>query len=307
MGGSGGGYFSGTQRPEDLARRTRNAEDQTRSEAFDTQIAGFLATLLARLNDRDIDATQNILRQICAELEIPGDGSIETLFGGSVAKHTYVDGISDVDALLLVDNTELANRSPSELIAWVAGKLRSRYGAGSVRAGSLAVTVSVGDMSVQVLPALRRGESFAIAGSGHGGWSRIDPQRFTRALTDANKRLGGKLVPCIKLIKGLIAKLPEKRQITGYHTETLAIEVFHGYGGQQTTKAMLRHFFEKVGDHVARKIPDTSGQSRYVDEYLGAANSLKRRIVADALNRLGRQIRNADGAESFNGWRMLFE
>lgn len=307
MGGSGGGYFSRAGTPADLARRTRDAEDQARSHAFDTDVAGFLSTLLTQYNDRDAEATQGILRDICAELSIEGDKRIETLFGGSVAKHTYVDGISDIDALLLVDQTELANRSPSELISWLAGRLRRYYGPESVRSSKLAVTVTVRDLSVQILPALRRGEQFAIAAARGDGWSRIDPQRFARSLTEANKRLGGKLVPCIKLIKGLMAKLPEKRQLTGYHTEALAIEVFRSYGGTQTTKAMLRHFFENAGDHVAHKISDTSGQSRFVDAYLGETGSVKRRIVADALNRVGRQIKNADGSQSVNSWRILFE
>ena len=64
---------------------------------------------------------------------------------------------------------------------------------------------------------------------------------------------------------------------------------------------MLRHFFEQVHQsHVTKLIRDSSGQSVHVDEYLGAENSLERRIVADALSRIGRKIRNADGAISLD-------
>lgn len=55
-----------------------------------------------------------------------------------------------------------------------------------------------------------------------------------------------------------------------------------------------------------KPIRDASGQSVHVDEYLGAANSLPRRIVADTLARIGRRIRNADGAKSVERWRELF-
>jgi hypothetical protein len=118
--------------------------------------------------------------------------------------------------------------------------------------------------------------------------------------------MDGKLVPCIKLAKAIIATLPEQRQLTGYHTESLAIQVFKDYKGPKTSKAMLRHFFENAPGHVKEPIRDSSGQSVYVDEYLGEANSLGRRIAADALGRIARKIRNADGARSVERWRELF-
>ena len=135
----------------------------------------------------------------------------------------------------------------------------------------------------------------------------MNPQEFANALTKANQRLNGKLVPCIKLIKAIVATLPEKRRITGYHTESMAINLFKGYDDLKTTKAMLRHFFEHASNHVTRPIKDSSGQSIHVDEYLDGENSLKRRIVADALGRIGRKIRNADGARSLDRWKDLFE
>ena len=72
-------------------------------------------------------------------------------------------------------------------------------------------------------------------------------------------------------------------------------------------RSPIRHFFEKAPDHVKQPIKDSSGQSVHVDGYLGGANSLERRIVADALGRIGRKIRNADGASSSERWKELFE
>ena len=171
----------------------------------------------------------------------------------------------------------------------------------------LAVTVSLQDKTIQLLPALRHGESFKIASSNGRNWSEVNPQGFANALTKANQRLNGKLVPCIKLIKAIVATLPEKRQITGYHTESMAINVFRGYDDSKTTKSMLKHFFEHASDYVTKPIRDSSGQSVHVDEYLGVENSLERRIVADALGRIYRKILNADGAKSLGLWKELFE
>ena len=307
MGGSKGGYFSGSHSPADLIRRTRVAEDQARTQAFDADVAGYLTSLLADFNARDTEGTQTVLQQVKADLELEASGTITTLFGGSVAKHTYVDGISDVDALLLIDDAALAERPPSELIGLVARKLRRRYGDTAVHAGTLAVTVRIGTTVLQLLPALRRGDGFAIASGRSDVWSSVNPQKFARALTKANQRANAKLVPCIKLIKAIVARLPEQRRMTGYHTESIAINVFRDYGGPFTPKAMLQHFFENVSQHVTRRIRDASGQSVYVDEYMGPDGSLQRRIVADALARVGRQMRNADGALSPDRWRQLFD
>ena len=307
MGGSRGGYFSGSHLPDELVRRTRLAEDVARTDAFDTEVSGFLGSLLTQFNDRDTDLTRRTIEKVRSELEIDTDGSIDVLFGGSVAKHTYVDGISDVDALLLVDRTDLADLRPSQLISIVADTLGSHYGSDAVHEGSLAVTVDVGGSTVQFLPALRRGDGFAISSGREDTWSQINPQRFARALTDANRHLDGKLIPCIKLVKGIVARLPEQRRMTGYHVEAVAIKVFRRYDGAHTTKAMLRHFFEHAGSHVIHHIRDSSGQSVHVDEYLGSEGSLPRRIVADALTRVGRQMRNADGARSMDRWKHLFD
>jgi hypothetical protein len=306
MGGTGGGFFSGKVSPDDLARKTREAEEKAQDEAFETEVAGFLASELAQYNDRDVDGTQRVFEAVKKDLQSDCGGTVDLLFGGSISKHTYVDGLSDVDALVLMERTELKRKEPKELQRFLADCLRARYGKDSVTLGKLAVTLTHEGQTIQLLPALRDGKKFKIASYDAKGWSRIDPVGFAEALSRANKAMDGKLVPCIKLAKSIIATLPEQRQLTGYHTESLAIQVFKGYNGPKTPKAMVPFFFDKAPDHVKQPIRDSSGQSVYVDEYLGEADSLERRIVADALGRIARKIRNADGARSLERWKELF-
>ena len=205
-----------------------------------------------------------------------------------------------------MDRSELKDKQPNQLQRVLADCLRARYGKDSVTVGALAVTLTHDGNTIQLLPAVRDGKKFKIASYDGKGWSRIDPSGFATALTKANKAMDGKLVPCVKLVKAAISTLPEQRRLTGYHTESLAIQVFKGYDGPKTPKAMVRHFFENAPDHVKQPIKDSSGQSVHVDEYLAGANSLQRRIVADALGRIARKIRNADGAQSLDSWKDLF-
>jgi hypothetical protein len=307
MGGSGGGFFSGQVSPDDLVRRTREAEEKASSEAFETEVSEFLASELAQYNDRDAEGTQAVFGSLKKDLEADGEGTVDLLYGGSISKHTYVDGLSDVDALVLMDRTDMKDKQPQELQAFLAECLRTRYGRDSVTCGTLAVTLTHDGKTIQLLPALRDGEKFKIANYDGKGWSRIDPKGFAEALTKANKAMDGKLVPCIKLAKAIIATLPEQRRLTGYHTESLAIKAFKAYDGVKTPKAMLHHFFDTASENVKHPIKDSSGQSVHVDEYLGDANSLARRIAADALGRIARKIRNANGAHSLESWKELFE
>jgi hypothetical protein len=305
-GGSGGGFFSKGSRPDELARRTREAEEQARDDTFEASVAGFLAAELAVYNDRDVSGTEAVLDALKRDLENEVEGTVDLLFGGSVAKHTYVDGLSDVDALVLMGRPDQNKESPEKLKKILAECLVARYGESAVAARTLAITLTLHDKTIQLLPALRDGKKFRIAASDGASWAQIDPAGFATALTKCNQAMDGKLVPCIKLAKAIIGSLPEQRRLSGYHVESLAIQIFKGYQGPKTPKAMVRVFFEKAAEDVKQPIKDSSGQSIHVDEYLGEPHSLSRRIVADALDRIARRIRNADGARSLEGWKELF-
>ena len=308
MGGSGSsGMFSGRLEGEELAKRARRAEDMARTGEFDTSVSDYLGTLLVEYNSRDTAGIRKVLEEVVDDLGAHSEGVETTLFGGSVSRHTYVSGLSDVDALVLFDTRELDGKGPEELKEVLAESLRVRHGASVVEVGTLAVTVQTNLGTIQLLPALRTGDSFRIPDAHGEGWARINPRRFAAALSRHNNRLGGKLVPCIKLIKAIMSHLPESRRLTGYHTEAMAIDVCRRYGGPKTTKSMLRFFFERAGTHALRPIRDSTGQSIHVDEYMGTADSLERRIMANTLNLLGRRLRNADGAGSLQRWKDLFE
>lgn len=306
MGGSGGGFFSRDAQPGALQKKTREAEERNLNQAFERKVSSFLGSELEQYNRRDIDHIGTVLHSIKSDLEDDFGGVVDLLYGGSIAKHTYVDGLSDVDALVLVDRSELAENQPKELQKVFAATLRARYGDEALRIGQLAVSVNISGQDFQFIPALRHGDKYKIAASDGKRWSQIDPTGFANALTKANREMDSKLVPCIKLSKAVIATFPKPRQISGYHTESLAINVFKGYSGPKTTKAMLLRFFESGADLVRRPIRDSSGQSIHVDEYLGQKDSVERRIISDAFSRVVRRIRNADGARSLEKWHELF-
>jgi hypothetical protein len=302
VGGSGGGGFFDRSSPEEVQRAIRDLEDRTRNQAFDIEVSTSLGEILAEYDHRDVVGVSRALEQVKSALESQIEGSIDARFGGSVRKHTYVDGVSDVDALLFLRDQELSSMSPQTVLDYFEERLSDKMAGWQASRGRLSVELRKGDIILQLLPAVREGNVTRIPSDTDDRWSRINPSAFFRHLTRANEHLGNKLVPTIKLVKIINAVQPQAMRLSGYHIESLAIEVFKNYDGPQNPKAMLEHFFDKAPVAVLRPITDKSGQSVHVDDYMGPANSEARRSASAGLNRIARQMKNANAMGSKREW-----
>ena len=83
--------------------------------------------LLVEYKRRDGTRVAKRLEVICDSLNRAGHRAVQTKFGGSVSKHTYVSGISDVDVLLIVNHTGFKNRPPSDALKAVRKVLKHQY------------------------------------------------------------------------------------------------------------------------------------------------------------------------------------
>jgi hypothetical protein len=296
-GGRGGGGFFGGANPADIKKGLEQAIKETERKSLEIGIDEVIGKLLAVYNDRDRDRIAKCLGEIeeCASDTIEGLETI--LFGGSIAKHTYIDGVSDVDALLVVNRDELTGYTPGEILQELATSLRAalpRERVSDVRTGNLAITVTYGDgMEIQLLPATRTQKGFLIPDNRGASWRAIEPKEFSQALTKANARLDNRLIPTIKLAKSAISGLPEHLTLSGYHVEAMAMKAFSDYAGKRSYPDMLKHFFQSAKDQVLRPTVDVTGQNKFVDEGLGAAGGTIRRSAAAALSRIGRRLENA--------------
>ena len=306
MGGSGGGSYFGGGDPEKANQQLQTAKEETQTAEYLASCNAYLKDLLTKFNDRDVVGINQHLREIKEALGKELEGTIDLVFGGSVAKHTYVDGLSDVDSLVLLDNCTLADESPNVARDYLAARIRERFPNLEVGVGTLAVTVHFKDVDIQLLPAVSCQRHVKIGDSTGKQWSAIKPQEFTRLLSKRNDDLSQKLVPAIKLAKAIIAGLPEQQQISGYHAESLAIEAFKNYTGSFTHRDMLKHYFLKGAQLLLEPIRDRTGQSVHVDDALGPAASLERKIVSDAFSRVSRRMANADRAGRAEDWTPLF-
>jgi len=301
MGGTGG--FLKDKDIDEMQRKIRESEEKTTSEAFEAKVSSEIDTLLVNYNNRDTNTIKSHIDNIVKAIQKEIEGTCDIIFGGSYQKHTYVDGLSDIDSLVLLNNSELINKTPNEVLKYFSDILKERFPESKIEIGKMAVTIYFKDgKEIQLLPAVKSGDEFKISNSSGDKWSKIKPRNFTNKLTETNKKNNDKMIPTIKVVKAINSYLPKSKQLTGYHIESLAIEAFKAYSGEKNIKKMLQHFFESAKNLVKSPIKDKSGQSVYVDEYLGRKNSINRKQISIILDRISRRMKNANSSASVEQW-----
>ena len=280
MSGSGGGYFV----------------PLPGSTLTDDQINGYLRDRLREYNDRDTEAINRHIRGLRDALEQSGHDVLPTRFGGSVSRHTYVDGLSDVDVLLILNDSSLSGQAPRAVIQKMAELIQNRMPRTQVNTGQLAVTVTYADgHEIQVLPAIRTKAGVRIANPNSNQWSRaLHPERFAEKLTKVNQANRGQVIPAVKLVKALAHRVirSDREKITGYHMESLAIEAFKNYRGPTDLKSMVMHLTDYAATAVKQPIRDSTGQSRNVDDYMDCQGSAARQRAAANFKRMRDGIDN---------------
>ena len=128
------------------------------------------------------------------------------------------------------------------------------------------------------------------------------PERFAEKLAAVNTEIDGRVVPVIKLAKAMTDCFISRpsRKISGYHMESLAIDAFSNYQGPLDPKTMLVHFLEHSMKAVRQPITDSTGQSRYVDEYLCTTDSPLRRRASTYFGQMRGKVRSCKTRADFN-------
>lgn len=303
MAGGGGSRYSGPS-SSSLQQKLEKIRQQEQAR-LEKNITSYLQELLAKYNNRNVEEIEKRLdklqKLLGKETEVD-----KILLGGSVAKHTAIDGLSDVDALVILDKQDIVGKTPEKMLdtfyKTIYDKL-TRANVKSIRKGKLAVTVIYRDgTEIQLLPAVKTGDKISIASANGKNWNDTKPIAFQKKLSGANKQLNLSLVPAIKLVKSIVSTLPKQKQLSGYHIEALAIDAVKGYKNVKTPKALVSYLLNHASERVLRPMQDSTGQARTVDAYLGKANSIERRNVAQTLQGICRRL---NAATSVAEWRSI--
>lgn len=277
---SGGGGFGG-YRSIGTSSQLSSSTSGAQASQHEIEMNEFLEDLLKDYNKRDVDAIRTHLNEIEKVLGREIEGLDRILFGGSISKKTFIEGASDVDALVILDRAKYKDATPKELQNAFAKMLQQRFPRTEIKCGSLAVTIKFKDYEIQLLPALRNNGKLQIASNDGACWSTsINSAKFTEKLTATNKINSNKVIPVIKLAKSLLSNLPSKYQLSGYHVEALAVDAFSTYNGRCTLYDMTMHFLNYSTKRVLTPMSDVTGQSGIIDDNLGIARSITRQKLS---------------------------
>ena len=292
MGGSGGGsdYES-----VNLKAQLLSSKQGAQSSQRESEINEFLEALLKDFNSRDAEAIKTHLEEIEKVLDREIEGLEKILFGGSISKSTFIEGTSDVDALVFLDSNLYKNVSPKELQESFYKMLQQRFPRTEIHKGAVAVSVKFQDYEVQLLPAIREKGKVRIANKENAGWSApINMKAFTDRLTKTNKMNSNKVVPVIKITKDLFSKLPKQYQISGHHVEAIAVDAFSTYNGRYTLYEMTKHMLDYSTKRVLSPMNDVTGQSGVIDDYLGPVSSINRQYLSSHIKGIAGRFSGSD-------------
>lgn len=300
MGGSGGSWSP----PRDNALTLRDVEERKKESAYNAEVSSIIDDALKGSNNRDAEAINTHLDILKNALSKEIDGFVEMRFGGSISKHSYVDGLSDVDVLVNVSDTKFENHDPQHLLSYFSGMIKERLPNTKVTTGDMAVTVQYKDgCEIQLLPAIKTQTGVRVARADGNGWSNVvRPQKFAEKLTEINKSCSGRVIPIIKLFKAAQSSFPKDQCLSGYHIESLAVNAFNDYKGSLGKKEMFKHFCDYVCKNVNKPVSDSTGQSVHVDDKLGKANSMERRKISATVGRMISRLDTADVRHDARKW-----
>lgn len=307
MGSTSSSFHDNDYNAADIWKKIKQANDQTEYQQYETEVNGILNRVLAISNDRDNATISGYITSVRTALEKEIDGTVSTMFGGSLSRNTHINGMSDVDTLVILNDNELASGSPDEALDYFCDRLKERFPKHEVTKGDTAVTILFRNTAVQLVPAIKFKSGLKIPDGNE--WSAIvKPTVFARRLTLLNKQLGGRLVPTIKLLKNIISNYPSNVRLKGYHVESLALQIFEPIqkgGPILKSKELVLTFFREAKEAIKIPIKDVTNQSQYIDSYLGGKASLNRLMASSALDRTYRRLEMADLGKITSIWNDL--
>src|SRR6266699_2641382 len=261
MGGSGGYGFERTRdrawQPPDL----ESSLGQTRQQAAEAEVAAAFADALAEINQTDTEALNRHKDEILKALKSDFEEAYDLQGGGSYTRHTYVNGLSDIDVLFDLgpfSTSKIPNKEdPSAVLADMEKRLQQRFPNTKITSGKMAVTIQFSDgLELQVLPAFRYHSGYRIPVPQGSGWTTTRPQVFAKLLRERNAEVGGKLLPCIKLAKQICDN--KRLEVKSYHLENMALKAFEHCTGSRSEEEMLRHLFNQAKVLVATRMKDVT-------------------------------------------------
>lgn len=195
--------------------------------------------------------SQIFLRQ---QLDSGGIGAriVGDYLSGSYRRKTAIAPLKDVDIVFLIDPRGwpgaflgLSDRpKPSDVLGSFATALRYRYPKTSAFTQRRSIRLELQHLMVDCVPAIPiSGSDFIWVGDRtDDSWTKSSPKRHHDALTEANGRNDGLVVPLVKVAKYWNRELPATASLRSFAVETMAVTLFQNERMSSLFDGLLRLF-----------------------------------------------------------------
>jgi hypothetical protein len=234
---------------------------------------------------------------------------------GSYDRHTKTKKLKDVDIFVVIDPAgpqgQLANGSGTAAVEALRKVLATRWT--DLETDDNVVTINYGGDDVpsfEVAPVFpRKGGGYRMPNG--SGWMDTDPTKHASLVTAKNKKCDDKLVPFIKMVKGINREANESIQ-PSFLLEVMALDlVLEPFG---RSRDEIRFFLASVADRITDDWPDPAGLGPIVNGGMsqGKRTELSRTVrgwlaVAEEallLENDGKERAAVDKWRKLFGWRM---
>lgn len=237
---------------------------------------------------------------------------------GSYKRDTKTKPLQDVDVLVVLgDITE--KDDPNDVLRRVHDVLVEKYGESRVVTDRPAVRVDFGQanaaldatvMSIEVVPAIAKGNHYRIADPAKSSWMSTDPEAHATLTTDANKALSNEWKPLVKMIKAWNRHQAEPIE-PSFLIEVMALKLIRGEWTGSFPRE-IQAFFASGAERIDEVWPDPAGLGSPVSDQLHLDPLLleqARAALRDAKRQCGEAIRleKSTGSGAANdAWQKLF-
>lgn len=237
---------------------------------------------------------------------------------GSYKRDTKTKPLRDVDVFVVLgDVTE--RDDPNDVLRRVHDVLVEQYGASWVVTDRPAVRVDFGPnnagvedkvISIEVVPAIAKGNHYRIADPAKSGWMSTDPRIHATLTTDANTAFSNEWKPLVKMVKAWNRHQAEPI-VPSFLIEVMALELIHGEWTGSFPRE-IRAFFASAAERIDEVWVDPAGLGSPVSDQLHfdpLVLDQARAALRDAERQCGEAIRleKSSGSGAANdAWQNLF-
>jgi len=252
---------------------------------------------------------KNARANVAKEMEV-----LDDFLTGSYKRDTMVAPLkeADVDVFIVLNPKYFTQDGHAALLDQVKRALKKSYTeATDISRNGQAVTIKFSDFALDVVPGFNRnGGGYLIPDAIAKRWIHTDSKKHVQIWAERNTKQNGRLIPLIKMIKGMRWNKKHSQLFRSFHLETLILQILNTVTISDYPSG-ARYVFNMARTQVGTVVSDPAGYGDNLGKYL-----LEKTKLQDVKDRLERAYRGAVEAEqlaasgkveaAYGKWRVIF-